>query len=376
MRREMKIMLLSLAVLFSGIIAYKLFVKFLINKAMSSYGRIVTVSAMKVEESTWENKLSATGSIRAIKGVNVTTQLAGMVQIIFFTPGTYVNEKDVLVQLNADDDLALLQAQKANAKLAQLTYTRDKAQFKINAISKQVLDNDEAKLENLNAQVAQQQAIVFKKTIRAPFSGYLGINYVSPGQYLNPGDKVSNLQSLDPIYADFNMPQQVLSKLQLKQKVLLTVDTFPDKSFEGSITTIEPAIDVNTRNVVVEATFENPDKYLKPGMFVKVNVIVGKPESFITVPQTAITFNSYGNLVYLVVHSGKDEKGDDKLTVTQRFVTLGETRGEQIQVIKGLKVGEEIVTSGQLKLRNGIQIAINNAAQPPNNPAPVLQNNH
>lgn len=378
MRREMKIMLLSLAVLFAGIIAYKLLVKHLINQAMRSLGRYQTVSTMKVEESLWENKLPATGSLRAIKGVNVTTELAGMVQKIFFTPGTFVNEKDVLVQLNADDDNAALQAQKANAKLAQLTYERDQAQYKIRAISKQVLDNDEARLENINALVAQQQAAVLKKTIRAPFSGYLGINYVNPGQYLNPGDKVSSLQSLDPIYADFNMPQQVLAQLKTKQKVLLTVDTFPDKTFHGMITTIESAIDVNTRNVAIEATFDNPDKYLKPGMFVKINVIVGQDESFITVPQTAITYNSYGNLVYLVQRSDKekDEKGNPKLTVKQRFVTLGATRGEQVQVLKGLKVGEEIVTSGQLKLRNDSEIIINNAVQPSNNPAPVLENNH
>ena len=378
MRREMKIMLLSLAVLFTGIIAYKLLIKYIINQAMSSLGRYQTVSTMIVEKSLWENKLSATGSLRAIKGVNVTTELAGMVQKIFFTPGTFVNEKDVLVQLNADDDNAALQAQKANAKLAQLTYQRDQAQYKIHAISKQVLDNDEARLENINALVAQQQAAVLKKTIRAPFSGYLGINYVNPGQYLNPGDKVSSLQSLDPIYADFNMPQQVLAQLKTKQKVLLTVDTFPDKIFHGKITTIESAIDVNTRNVAIEATFDNPDKYLKPGMFVKINVIVGQEESFITVPQTAITYNSYGNLVYLVQRSDKekDQKGNPKLTVKQRFVTLGETRGEQVQVLKGLKAGEEIVTSGQLKLRNDSEIIINNAVQPSNNPAPVLENNH
>jgi membrane fusion protein (multidrug efflux system) len=371
-------MLLGLALLFGAIVAYKLMVKYLTNKAISSSvaSRVVTVSVMKVDESTWQNKLPATGSLRAIKGVNVTTELAGMVQKIFFTPGSYVNEKDVLVQLNADDDIASLQAQKANAKLAQLTYVRDQAQYKIHAISKQVLDNDEAKLENINALVAQQEAVVLKKTIRAPFSGYLGINYVNPGQYLNPGDKVSNLQSLDPIYADFYMPQQVLAQLQPKQEVLLKVDTFPDKSFQGNISTIESIIDVNTRNVAVEATFANPDKYLKPGMFVKIEVTVGKPQSFITVPQTAITFNSYGNLVYIVMHSEKDKNGTETLTVKQRFVTVGETRGEQIQVLSGLKKGEEIVTSGQLKLRNDSKISINNAIAPSDNPSPALKNNH
>ena len=282
-----------------------------------------------------------------------------------------------MVQLIADDDIALLHAQQANEELAKLTFLRDKKQLAIHAISRQILDNDAAKLKNLQAQVAQQQAIVEKKTIRAPFSGFLGINYVNPGQYINPGDKVTTLQQLNPIYTDFFMPQQELAQLKLNQEVQLSVDTIPNKVITGKITVIEPVVDVNTRNVAVEATFENKDKILKPGMFANVEVIIGKPKPFITVPQTAISFNSYGNVIYIVEKMQK--KGKEKksvLKVKQRFVTTGKTRGEQIQVLKGLKQGEQLVTSGQLKLHNGSEIHINNAIKPANNPNPALRNTH
>lgn len=372
MQKPMKIMLLSMAILFGGIFLYKFIMQKLGARAMASHSQATAVSVMKATSSDWQKKLSATGSLRAIQGVNVTTQLAGMVQKVFFTPGAFVKEGDILVQLIADDDIALLQAQQANAELANLTFSRDKRQLAIHAISQQILDNDAARLKNIQAQVAQQQAIVDKKTIRAPFSGYLGINYVNPGQYLSPGDKITTLQQLDPIYIDFFMPQQLLTQMNADQEVQVSVDVFPEQIFRGKITTIEPLVDASTRNAAVEALIDNKDKKLKPGMFVNVDVIVGIPKAFITVPQTAITFNSYGNVIYLLERNPKDAK----LTVKQRFVSTGETRGEQIQVLKGLKAGEEFISSGQLKLRNGSEVIINNAIVPSNNPHPVLDNNH
>lgn len=376
MQKPMKVMLLIMAILLGGIFLFKFVMQKLQARAMAGHSRATAVAVMKADYSDWQKKLSASGSLRAIQGVNVTTQLPGMVQKIYFTPGAFVRENEPLVQLIADDDIALLQARLANAELANLTYLRDKRQLAIHAISQQILDNDMARLKDIKAQVAQQQAIVDKKTIRAPFEGYLGINYVNPGQYLTPGDKVTTLQQLDPIYIDFFIPQQLLTEVKKDQEVQLGIDGFPKKSFHGKITTIEPVIDASTRNAAVEARIDNRDKILKPGMFVNVDVIVGKPKAFITVPQTAISFNSYGDIIYLLERKQKNARGQPVLTVKQRFVTTGETRGEQIQVLKGLRQGEEIVVSGQLKLHNGSEVIINNAVVPSNNPDPVLNNNH
>lgn len=374
MKKRMTIMLICLFILFGNIFLYKMFVNFMIKKSIGNQLNIITVSAMEVPNSTWQPKLTASGSLRAIQGVDVTTELAGMVQKIYFKPGSQTTKNDVLVQLNADSDIARLQALEANVSLAKTTLSRDKAQYAIRAVSQQTLETDAANLKNLEAQVAEQAAIVAKKTLKAPFSGKLGINLINPGQYLNPGDKVVSLQSLNPIYADFYIPQQKLAALKLGQKVTITTSTFPKKTFKGSITTINPAIDINTRNIGVEATIDNPDETLVPGMFVSVEIVTGEPTAFLTIPQTAVSFNPYGDIVYIIHKVTKDNK--PILTVTQHFVTTGETRGEQVKVLKGLKAGDMIVTSGQLKLKNGSEVVIDNSLAPSNNPAPDLKNNH
>ena len=299
-----------------------------------------------------------------------------MVQKIYFTPGAIVNEGVVLVQLNADAEIGLLQSLQAQLELAKITYKRDKLQYKVKAISKQTLDTDKYNVQNLAGQVAQQAATVDKKTIRAPFWGRLGISAVSPGLYLNAGDKVTTLQTLNPIYVDFYIPQQALAHLRLDQPVILATDTFPGKTYAGKITTIQPLVDTNTRNVEVEATIANPQYELTPGMFTTVEVDIANPKPYLTLPQTAISFNSYGDIVYVVKESGKDKKGKSILTANQVFVKTGETRGDQITVLSGLREGQIVVTSGQLKLRNGSRIAINNIVQPGNSPAPTVTNDH
>lgn len=369
-------MLVVTGVLFGGIFAYKLLSSFIIRYAISHQVKLITVTTMKVDDSTWQSELSATGSLRAIKGVNITTELAGMVQTIDFTPGSPVKENQRLVQLNADTELAQLHALQANAELAKITYTRDKAQYAVHAVSKQILDNDAANLKNLDAQVQQQATLVAKKSIKAPFSGFLGINQINPGQYLNPGDAVVTLQTLDPLYVDFFLPQQNLAQLQVNQTVLVTTEAYPHQVFEGKITTINPLVDPATRNVEVEATLKNPKLQLKPGMFVEVSVVTGKPQSFLTVPQTAISFNPYGAIVFIIRESGKDKQGKPILIANQHFVKTGETRGEQVQILQGLQKGDEIVTSGQLKLKNGSLIVVDNSHELPNNPKPSLNNNH
>jgi len=366
MNPRMKKMLIGVCILFGIIIIWKTFSYLMMGYFMSKRSHAVTVSAMKVTQLPWQPKLKATGSLRAIKGVNVTTELSGMVQKILFTPGSLTKEGTLLVQLNADAEIGQLQSLQAQQKLAQITYKRDKAQYAIHAISKQTLENDYENLQSLIGQVTQQQAIVAKKSIRAPFSGRLGINQVNPGQYLNTGDKIVSLQTLDPIYADFYLPQQTLAKIQIGQTVVLTSDTFVGKIFKGKVTSIDSAVNNTTRNIEVEATIANPKYELTPGMFAAIEVDIGNPKKYLTLPQTAISYNSYGNIVYIV------QKKDDKLTAKQVFVVTGETRGDQITVLKGLSENDTVVTSGQLKLKNGTEVNINNSVSPSDNPSPQV----
>lgn len=378
MKGRMIKMLIFVGLLFGGIFAYKIFISLMIKKSITSNkAPLVTVSAMKAEYSDWQPQLKASGSLRAIRGVNVTTELAGMVATIYFTPGAFVEQNDILVQLNANSDIAFLHSLEANAELARITYERDKAQYWVKAISKQTLDADAANLKSLRAQVAQQAATVAKKTIRAPFKGRLGISAVNPGQYVNPGDSVTMLQTLDPIYADFYLPQQTLGQIKVGQAVTVTSDTYPGKEFKGKITTINPGVDVSTRNVGVEATIDNSKYELAPGMFAAVAVEVGSLEHYLTLPQTAISFNPYGELVY-VIRESRPKKSEEKpvLTATQVFVETGDTRGDQIAILKGIKEGDLIVTSGQLKLKNGSRVAIDNSIVPSNSPNPKAPDEH
>ncbi len=375
-KKRMTIMLISVGILFGCIIIYKVVMGLIMQHFLAAFkSPVVTVSTMKAGYESWQPKLTAAGSLRAIRGVNITTQLEGMVTQIYFKPGQDVEENTLLVQLNADDSIALLQALQADEEIAKVNYERDKAQFKLQAISKAVLDADVATLKSATAKVAQQTAIVQMKTIRAPFAGHLGISQINPGQFIKPGDAVTMLQTVDPIYVDFYVPQQSLAQLKLNLPVTVTTETFPNQLFTGKITTINPGIDVGTRNVEVEATIDNPKHELVPGMFVATTVTIGEPKNYLTLPQTAVAFNPYGELVYTVKETGKDAKGPI-LIATQKFVTTGETRGEQVVILQGLKEGETIVTSGQLKLKNGSRVEINNAIQPSDNPAPTLPNNH
>lgn len=370
----MMMMLAVVGILFGLIFGWKGLKAIMIQRYIAAMkAPVVTVSTIKAEESLWQPTMTAVGSLRARVGVNVTTELAGMVQTIYFTPGTAAKKGDVLVQLNAGTELGQLQSLQAQVELAKITYQRDKAQYAARAVSKQTVDTDEWNLKNLQAQVAQQAATVDKKTLRAPFSGQLGINNVNPGQYLNVGDTVTTLQALDPIYADFYLPQQALAQLKMGQKVKVVTDTFPDKTFAGDITTIQPLVDSNTRNVEVEATLPNPDFQLKPGMFVHVTVNVESTRKYITLPQSAVSFNPYGDIVYVVKDMGeKDKDNKPVLIVNQIFVTVGDTRGDQIAILKGIKAGDIVVTSGQLKLKNGSQIVVNNSIQPSNEAAPKV----
>ncbi|HLZ18703.1 MAG TPA: efflux RND transporter periplasmic adaptor subunit, partial [Smithellaceae bacterium] len=239
------------------------------------------------------------------------------------------------------------------------------------AVSQASLDADAADLKVKQAQVAQQEAQTIKKSIRAPFAGRLGIHSVNPGQYLNAGDKIVTLQALDSIYVDFYLPQQELSRLTKGQTVTAVSDAYPNKKFTGRITAVSPKVDPQTRNVQIEALLENPRHELLPGMYANIRVQAGKPQRYLTIPRAAVTFNPYGETVYIVEEKGKDAKGQPSLAVKQSFITTGPARGDQVAVLKGIKEGDRVVTAGQLKLKSGSPVIIDNTVQPANDPHPA-----
>jgi membrane fusion protein (multidrug efflux system) len=366
-KKPMIIMLVCVGVLFGGIFGYQAFKSKMIKKYMGSMAApAVTVSAMQVGYETWQSTSRAAGTLRAVNGVDVTTEVSGLVHAIHFNSGAAVKAGEVLVELNADPDTARLHSLQAAAELAKTIYQRDKAQYAIHAISKATVDASSADLQDKEAQVAQQAAMLEQKTIRAPFDGRLGVSAINVGQYLNPGDKIVTLQALDPMYVDFYMPQQVLAYLKIGQAVALTTDTYPDQIFAGKITTIDPKVDSTTRNVHVEAMVPNAQIALLPGMFASVEVMTGGPKRYLTLPQTAVSFNPYGEVIFIVHAAGKSKEGKPVLRVKQTFVTSGDKRGDQVAIIKGLKEGDRVVTSGQLKLKNDAEIVINNQITLPN----------
>jgi membrane fusion protein (multidrug efflux system) len=312
----------------------------------------------------WQQQIEAVGSLRAVNGADLSFEVAGIIKELRFKSGDDVAAGDILTTLRADDDIARLDALKATAGLSEITIQRDQEQFKIKAVSQATLDTDAANLKNANAQVAQQQAVVDKKTLRAPFAGHLGVRAVDIGQYINAGTTVVTLQALDPIYADFFLPQQDLTRVALDEAVTVTVDTYPDRQFTGTITAINPKVDSATRNVQVRATLQNADRRLLPGMYASVSIAAGNKERYVTLPQTAVTFNPYGETVYIVDDKGKDPQGKPRLFARQVFVTAGHKRGDQVAILKGIDEGATIVTAGQMKLRNGVQIVVDNTIRP------------
>jgi membrane fusion protein, multidrug efflux system len=355
-----------------------------------------TVTATKVEALEWQPQVGAVGTMVAVRGVDVTTEIAGLVRSIEFKSGQEVKAGTVLVQLNADSDIAQLHALQAAADLSATTLARDKEQLSVEAIAQAQVDADESDLKSRRALVAQQQATIAKKTIVAPFSGRLGITTVNPGQYLNPGDKIVTLQTIDPIYVDFYLPQKQVGGLMLGQVVDVATDSYPGTAFPGRITAINAKVDPATRNVLIEATLPNVKRQLLPGMFANVAVEIGEKKRYLTLPQTAITYNPYGSTVFIVRPKSEVDAearaasaaasgaaaaapapaasaAGDSLVAQQIFVTAGETRGDQVAVLKGVKEGQLVVTSGQVKLKNNTPVVIDNSVQPANSPNPKPQ---
>lgn len=330
-----------------------------------------TVSAAKVESTQWHPTLSAVGSLHAVRGADLSSDVAGIVQSIDFESGQDIEAGKLLVRLRATDDLARLQSLQATAALSQSQYTRDKAQFEAQAVSQATLDNDAASLTAAQAQVDEQRAVANKKFIRAPFAGRVGIRAVDPGQFVAAGTKLVTLQALDPIYVDFYLPQQTLDEISVGQNVTIARDSSGTKALPGRIEAVNPQIDTNTRNVQVRASLRNPGLKLLPGMYVNVSVASGETQNYLTLPQSAVVYNPYGAAVFVITPRPKTP---GRLTVRQQFVDTGPTRGDQVAILKGLHVGDWVVTSGQLKLKNDALVVVDNSVVPSNDRNPNPEN--
>ena len=375
MKKAMFFMLLFVVVLFGGIF----FFKYLVAREQKAYIKahqviITTVSAMQAPLKEWQPHLDATGSLRTVKGVNVTTELGGMIRDIYFIPGSYVQQGTVLVQLDIAPDVAKLHELQADAAIAKITFLRNQKQYQIGAISKETLERNEANYKATAALVEEQKATIAKKIVRAPFTGRLGISAVNPGQYITPGETIVTLETVDPIYADFFLPQQNLPSISVGQNAFIQMDAYPNKTFTGKITTINPIVTTSVRNVEVEATLPNKEGLLLPGMFVSVTLITGQPVKKITLPKLAISFNPYGSIVYVLTKTTQTKDGQPVWKTTQKFVKTGESRGNQVAVLSGIQVGDMVVTSGQLKLKNDSLVVINNNVAPSFDPDPKVPN--
>lgn len=372
--------LLGAVLLFGAVFAIKAMIAkgtndFFDNQAQPA----VSVTATTAKGERWRDNGEAVGTFVAVNGTDVTAEAGGVIREILFQPGQRVKAGTVLVRLNTANEEATLRALEASANLAVQQRDRWRELGKQKLVSQAEVEERATQAATTLAQVEAQRAVIAQKTVRAPFDGVLGIRKINLGQYIAPGNPLVNLQALDPILLDFTLPQQRLSQVAEGSVVRATLDGMPGKTFDGTIVAIEPQIDPQTRNFKVQARFVNEDLALRPGMFARIAFDLGGDRSVVVIPQTAITFNPYGNAVFVIeeVKRGPDEKDakgqpvtGNKLVVRQRFVKTGATRGDLIAVTEGLKPGERVVTSGLLKLRNDAEVTVNNKVQPAADAAP------
>lgn len=373
--KRMIIMLVIAAVIVGGVVGFQQFKNTMIAKAIKGGANPPqAVSTTVARDSDWQPTVEALGNLRASQEAALSAEVGGLVTAIHFDSGEKARAGQALVELNPSPLKAQLAQLEAQAALAEVNLKRDEAQLKIRAISQAAVDNDIATLKSAQAQVAAQKALIAQKTIAAPFSGQLGIRQVNLGQYLAPGSPIVTLQKLDPMDVDFTVPQNQIDLIRIGMKASLQTSAAPGKTFEATVTAIEPQVDTNTRNLKVRARVPNPKGELLPGVFATLRITQGEPRQYVTLPNAAVAYNPYGATVFVVKDEGKGPDGKPKLVAEQRFVTPGATRGDQVAIVQGLKAGETVVTAGQLKLRNGSPVVVNNSVQPSDNPNPQVPN--
>ena len=327
------------------------------------------VTSIVVKREQWPATTAVIGTMEAVHGVMVSADLPGSVAKINFDSGKSVREGDILVELDTREERAQLAALEAQRDLAKVNYDRTEQLVKEGVISRLEYDQATAQQKQTEANVGAIRATIQRKTIRAPFSGILGIRKVNLGQYLSAGSAIVQLQSLNPIYVNFGLPQQALGQVHVGRNLRVTSEDIVGKAFTGRVTALDSVVDQATRNVQVQATLANPEGKLHPGMFVQVEVVQGESRPVITLPASAISYAPYGDSVFVITDL-KDQKGQTYRGVRQQFVKLEGSRGDQVAVVSGLNPGDEVVTSGVFKLRNGAAVQVNNKVQPGNDPAP------
>jgi len=370
MTKRMIIMLLIMAGVIGGVIKFQAFkaemmAQFLAGNATPP----ATVTAMEAQEGDWQPQWNAVGSLRANKAVSISSEVAGLVAKVSFTSGQVVKRGDVLLTLDSNTAEAQLQALKAAEVLAASILQRDLQQYRVHAVSRAKLDADEADLAVKKAQVKEQRERIAQARITAPFDGVVGIRRIDEGQYIRPGDLITSLTDHSQLFVDFNLPQQVLAELERGQPVRVHVNAFPEQDFAGHITAVNPNVDANSRNIQIEAQIDHPEGQLLPGMFVQVAINHGTLQHAITLPQTALSFQAYGTTIFLAKAEQKD--GKEIWKAEQIFVKTGAKRGDQVAIMDGVKAGDHVVTSGQMKLRNGTVLIIDNSVEPSNDAAPM-----
>jgi membrane fusion protein, multidrug efflux system len=375
MAKRMLLMLVVAAAIIAGLGYFKLRQVQAAVKAGSSFQPPpAAVTTIVAKQETWPSTLSVVGTMAAIHGVTVSADLPGLVDQIKFDSGKWVQAGEVLVELDTRQERAQLAAMEAQRDLTKINYTRMQQLVNEGVISKSDYDKATADQKQADANAAEVRATIARKTIRAPFSGELGIRQVNLGQYLAAGSAIVPLQSLSPIYVNFGIPQQVVGYIQVGRNVRITSDALPGVEFTGRVSAIDSVVDPATRNIQVQATLTNPGGKLRPGMFVQVEVGVGAKRSVLPLPASAISYAPFGDSVFIVTDI-KGPNGQTYRGVRQQFVKVDGSRGDQVAVVSGINPGDEVVTSGVFKLRNGAAVGVNNRVQPGNNPAPKPEDN-
>lgn len=365
LRRRMLIMLAVVVLIVLALGGYKAFSIYQQIQMFSAPRPPITVAAALAEERQWQERLPAVGSLKALQGVELSLEVEGIVKSLHFDSGQKVKAGQLLLQLNDDQESALLGTAQADLGLAKVDFGRGSQLVGDSAISRGEYDRLTAQYRRNQAVVDQLKASKTKKSISAPFSGTIGIRQVDVGEYLPSGTVIATLQDISSLYVDFSIPEQSLPKISLGQEVLISVAAFPDQTFKASISATNPKVDDATRNVLIRATLANPDSKLLPGMFANVQVLLPNPRNEVVVPQSAVTYTLYGNSVYVAApkkaengEAQNDAQGKPALIAERRFVTTGEHRDGLVVISKGLKAGEQVVTAGQLKLTQGADIAV------------------
>lgn len=355
MMKRMVVVLLSLALVLGAMFGWK-YIQMQKMAAMASMPPPpATVAAAGVQTEHWQPYLEAVGSLVASRGILVTTEVAGKVSDILFESGQQVEAGTLLLQLDSSVDRAELKGIVAERRLAEQQYKRREELLDSKTISRSDVDEARLRVDNAKAQVATRQAIIGKMNITAPFAGWLGIRQVDLGEYLQPGAAIVPLDTLDPIYVDFSLPERYLDQISVGQSMEITVRAFPDEMFAGQISAINPGIDPGTRSLRIRATLENPQERLHPGMFAEVRTVLPQRPAVLTLPQTAITYNPYGDSVFVI------QESESGTSVLRRQIETGDVRNGRIEVVSGLEAGEQVVTVGHVKLRNDQAVVIDNS---------------